>query len=243
MKTSFTFTVTLILIVFLFQSCSGPQAIVKLQPQQKDVKWLFGQSIATDSLYGIIYEVGFDRTVDNRYWFDFNIINRSNMPILIDPTKFAYEAYDSLHNIQTLVSVKAIDPEKEILDIDKSLSQHRARAKNHLGISLVAAGVDIATGIATLSDDNPRNDHLRTHLFEETQDDAIENAMETQDLNKLRNDWAQSTIRKTTLNCNYSMHGKVFFPAMPNAAIIKLLLPVDDKMIEMKFNQTKHSPY
>ena len=243
MKTSFTLISIIAIFFTLFQSCSTPQSILKLEPQQKDVKWLFGQSFATDSLYGIIYEVGFDRVVNNQYWFDFNITNRSNMPILIDPLTFSYVALDSLLNVQTMAPIAAINPEDEIMNIDKELSQNEAHKKNQLGVSLLAAGVDIATGIAVLSDDNPRNDNLRTHLLYDTQADAAENAMETQDLNQLREDWSSSTIRKTTLDCNYSMHGKVFFNATPNAKYIKLLLPVDDRMIEMTFKQVKHSPY
>ena len=230
-------------LFILVQSCSAPKSILRLEPEQKDVKWLFGQSFAVDSLFGIIYEVGFDQLVNNQYWFDFTITNRSNMPILIDPANFSYQAYDSLYNQQTIVPVAAIDPEEEIMGIDKELSQNEARAKNQLGISLFAAGVDIATGIAVLSDNNPNNDHVRTHLFEAAQADAIDNNFETQDLNQLRDEWARYTIRKTTLDCNYTMHGKVFFYAMPQSTYIKLLLPVDDQAIEMTFKQVKHSPY
>lgn len=243
MKTKLTLIAFIGIIFLLFQSCSTPQSILKLEPQQKDVKWLFGQSFTTDSLYGIIYEVGFDRVVNNQYWFDFHITNRSNMPILIDPVNFSYVALDSLNNAQTIAPVAAIDPERKILKIDKELSQNEAQAKSQLGISLFAAGVDIATGIAVLSDDNPKNDNLRTHLLYDTQADAADNAMETQNLNQLREEWSSSTIRRTTLDCNYSMFGKVFFNATPNAKYIKLRLPVDDQMIEMTFKQVKHSPY
>nr|MBD3622524.1 hypothetical protein [Sunxiuqinia sp.] len=242
MKTKLTPLTILIFTLILLYSCSAPRNIIKLEPETESVKWLFGQSFAVDSLYGIIYEVGFDRLVGDEYWFDFHITNRSNLPILIDPVDFAYEAYDSLMNTQTSEPIKAINPEDEILSIDKELSHNEAREKNHLGLSLFAAGVDIATGVATLSDDNPNNDHWRTHLFADTQAGAIENDMETQNLNVLRDEWSSTTIRKTTLESNYSMHGKVFFKAITSAAFIKLLLPVDDRTIEMSFKQTQHRP-
>ncbi len=240
MKTKFTHLTIFISTLILFYSCSTPRNIIKLEPETESVKWLFGQSFAVDSLYGVIYEVGFDQLVGDEYWFDFHITNRSNLPILINPADFAYQAYDSLHNTQTMIPIVAVDPEDEIFTIDKELSQNEARDKNHLGISLFAAGVDIATGIATLSDDNPNNDHWRTHLFAGTQVGAIENEMETQNLNVLRDEWSSTTIRKTTLESNYSMHGKVFFKAHPSAAFIKLLLPVDDRTIEMTFKQVEH---
>ncbi|MGQ7869426.1 hypothetical protein [Sunxiuqinia sp. sy24] len=241
MKTKLTFFAMALITLIFFQSCSAPKAIVKLKPETEEVKWLFGQSFMVDSLYGVIYEVGFNRIVDNQYWFDFHITNRSNMPILIDPVNFAYLAYDSLLNAQTTVPVQAMNPEDELLTIDQELAYNKSRAKNHLGISILAAGVDIATGIATLNDDNPHNDYLRTHLYDATQAGAIENAIETDNLNVLREEWASSTIRRTTLESNYSMHGKVFFKALPQARYIKLLLPVDDQQIEMNFKQIQQS--
>ena len=240
MKNRFVLIPVLLLSIVLFQSCSSPRSIIKLEPQTENTTWLFGQPFVIDSLYGIIYEVGFDRMQDNEYWFDFHITNRSNMPILIDPAHFSYEAYDSLLNVQTMEPVWAMDPEGELLEIEKGISRTDARARSQLGISLVAAGVDIATGIATLSDDNPHNDYLRTHLFEATQVGAIENQFETENLNELRNAWANTTIRKTTMNSNQAMQGKVFFKAIPEAAFIKLLLPVDDDVIEMSFKQVEH---
>ncbi|WP_159520529.1 hypothetical protein [Sunxiuqinia indica] len=231
------------LMVLIMSSCSAPKNIIKLEPQHEDIKWLFGQSFAVDSLYGIIYEVGFDRTVNDEYWFDFHVINRSNMPILIDPVDFSYMAYDTLMNKQLVEPMRAIDPEEEIMGIDKSLSVNEARSKNQLGLSLIAAGIDIATEIAVISDDNPRNDHWRTHLFETTQIEGVENEIETQNLNMLREDWASSTVRKTTLESNYSMQGKVFFKSVPSAQFIKLILPVDDDQIEMLFKQEQHPPY
>ncbi|WP_430971874.1 hypothetical protein [Sunxiuqinia rutila] len=239
MKTKLAFSFIAFIALIFFQSCSTPQAIIKLQPEREEVKWLFGQSFVVDSLYGIIYEVGFNRTINDQYWFDFHITNRSNMPILIDPVNFAYMAYDSLLNVKTPNPVQAIDPEEELLAIDQELSSNKARAKNHLGISILAAGVDIATGVATLSDDNPHNDYLRTDMYGAVQAGAVENAIETDNLNVLREEWASSTIRRTTLESNYSMHGKVFFKALPSASFIKLLLPVDDQQIEMTFKQVQ----
>ena len=240
MKTRFTFPLYLLFTVVLVQSCSAPKKIIKLEPQTENAKWLFGQPFVVDSLYGIVYEVGFDRLQDNEYWFDFHVTNRSNMPILIDPVSFSYQAYDSLLNTKTPEPVVAVDPEKELMEIEKGLSAREAREKNHVGISLVAAGIDIATGIAVLTDDNPRNDHFRTHLFEGAQVDRMNNAFEAENLNELRDAWANTTIRKTTLDVNHAMYGKVFFKAIPDAAFIKLLLPVDDGTVEMDFKQVQH---
>ncbi len=242
MKKKLTHLGYLLLAVVLMHACAAPKSVIRLEPEREDVKWLFGQSYVTDSLYGVVFEVAFDRAVQNQYWFDFNIINHSNMPILIDPVNFTYMAYDSLNNRKLVQPLAAIDPEEQLMSIDKELSRNDARAQNHLGISLVAASVDIATGVATLSDDNPNNDYLRTNMYEEVQNEAIDNEIETQNLNSMREEWSQGTIRKTTLGSNYSMQGKVFFKSFPTADYIKLFIPVDDSRLEIIFNQRHHRP-
>ncbi|MBW6536164.1 MAG: hypothetical protein K0B11_14240 [Mariniphaga sp.] len=49
--------------------------------------------------------------------------------------------------------------------------------------------------------------------------------------------WKSSTIRKTTLESNYNMQGKVFFPTFREAAYVTLFLPVDSQYIEISFKQ------
>lgn len=230
-------TASSILMAFIFYSCSTPKSIVKLEPTNGASKWIYGQAVARDSAYGIIYQVGFDRLSDNRYAFDYDITNRSNLPILIDPREFYYNALDTAMNILANGTVTAFDPETEILNIDKDLSASEARKKNNTLLSVVALGVDVATGVITATDKNPHNDNLRTDTFFAVQADNAANQNHIYDLADLRESWEKATIRKTTLEPGYSMKGKVFFPAYPSAAFIELNMPVDSDLVQIPFNQ------
>ncbi|HBL77925.1 MAG: hypothetical protein A2W90_01540 [Bacteroidetes bacterium GWF2_42_66] len=222
---------------FLFQSCSAPKSLIKVEPTQESTKWLYGQEFAKDSVSGIIYEVGFDRIVEPNYLFDFDITNRSNLEILIDPKDFYYQPLND--SLQPMVDeyFHASDPEEEILNIEKKLSITEARRKSHIALSLVGLGVDIAAAAITVSDNNPHNDYLRTDLFNAVQIGNMANEFEAVDLNELHESWSQSTIRKTTLEPGYSMKGKVFFPFFPNAKYLQLVIPIDDQNIEILFQQ------
>ncbi len=236
MKTKSTLFVLVIFSIILSQSCSVSKNILKLQPEDKDNgKWLYGQQFIADSINGIIYETSFERCQDEQYWFNFTVTNRSNLPILIDPMEFRLQAYDGYHKL--VKESFALNPENEILDIEISLAKANAREANHLGLSLLAASIDIATGIATATDDNPDNDFLRTNIFEATQVGREVNAFYTDDLKTMKDSWENSTIRKTTLEPNYNIQGKVFFPAVREASYIKLLLPVDTNFVELSFIQ------
>jgi hypothetical protein len=231
------------LSVFILQSCYTPANLVKLMPNEEPNKWLYGQALVIDSVYGINYEVGFDRLSNKQYLFDFHIENRSNMPILIDPTQFYYIPLDTGMNPIIPEKVTALDPETAILEIEKHLSVNEARSKNQLGISLMAIGADVATGIIVASDDKPNNDFVQRAIADGVHvgiyASGVANEAETYDLYELRESWASSTIRKTTLGSNYSMHGKVFFPASPNASYIQIQIPVDDQWLQFTFKQVQ----
>lgn len=242
MKSKFTLITAFFLSLFLFQSCFSPQNIVRLQPEKDNIKWLYGQQFVSDSLYGIIYEVGFEQLKENKYWFDFNITNYSNMPILIDPAAFYIQACNRNNQPLTENKISAVDPEKEILTLEKQLSKNKAREMNHIGLTVLAATADIAAGIAVATDDNPHNNHMRTHLYHHAIATGTHHAFHSQSLNEVMESWKSSTIRKTTLEPNYKMQGKVFFPTFREAAYIKLYLPVDSQYIEIRYKQVQIAP-
>lgn len=235
-----TLIMTIMAIVIL-QACQGPASLVKLTPNEKTDKWLNGQALVYDSLRGVDYEIGFDALNNDQYWFDFHITNRSNMPILIDPPQFYYIPFDLQMNPIGPQKIAALDPEKELLEIDKNLSRNESRSKKQVGISLMAVGADVATSIIVASDDNWHNDRIRapvaTGVHAAIAASGAANEFETEDLNELRKAWASSAIRKTTLDSNYSMHGKVFFPASPDASYIRIHVPVDDQWLQFTFKQ------
>ena len=237
MKSKFTFIVAAALAFLTMQSCVAPQNVVKLQPEKENGKWCYGQQFVADSLKGIIYEVGYEQLRDNRYWFDFSVTNRSNMPILIDPATFSCQAFNGSGKPLTEKKVAAIDPEAEILELEMELAKTEAREVNHVGLSLLAVSMDVASGIAAATDENPHNNHVRTHLFHDVQAARAENAFEAESLKDVMDAWKSSTIRKTTLEPNYPIQGKVFFPVFREAAYIKLYLPVDNEDVEMRFRQ------
>lgn len=239
MKTNFTFISALFLILFLFQSCFSPQNVVRLNPEKENVTWLYGQPFVSDSLNGIIYEVGFDHMNGNRYLFDFSVTNRSNLPILIDPGLFYIQGFDGKMQPLTDSKVAAIDPESEILEIEKEISRKEAKELNHITAGVVAATVDLTTGIALATDDNPNNDHLRTHLSHHSMAMAAHDSHEIMSLDQIKEAWKSSTVRKTTLRPHYNMKGKVFFPAFTEAVYIKLYLPVDEEFLEMGYQQVQ----
>jgi len=240
MKQPFSFLVGL--SILLLVSCSAPRNILKLQPQSDQTSWFYGQEFTGDSVFGIIAKVAFDEVQHPWYAFDVEITNRSNMSFLVDPSQFYVVPLNGKNEPMSLDKTYAVDPEAKIMELNKDLSINSANQKNQLGISLLAAGIDIATGIAVMSDDNPRNDNLRTDLLPLALASGADNKFEAIDLNALRDTWKSTTLRKTTLEKGYTMHGKVLVPVLPDASYIQLNIPVDNEIIRINFMQIRIIP-
>lgn len=237
MKVKVAIPSVLFIGVFILQSCFTPQHVIRLKPENDNGTWIYGQQFVSDSIDGVIYEIAFDQVADGRYWFDFTVTNLSNLPVMVDPVNFYMQVFDGRKNPLTENKIRAVDPENEILELEKQISRMDARQLNQAGYGILAATVDVATGIAALTDDNPYNDHERTYLVNDVMAIAAETECQLQSINDIKEAWKSTVIRKTTLPGNYNMKGKVFFPVFRNAIYVNLYLPVDDKYMEIGFMQ------
>jgi len=231
-----------ILITFIWTSCSTPKSIINLKPQSEQTSWFYGQEFTGDSLYGIIAQVAFDQINDPWYLFDVEITNRSNMPYEVDPAKIFCVPLNGMLVPLTKDTLYAVNPETKLKELDKELAINKNRQKNQLGLTLLAAGIDIATAIVVSTDNNPRNDYIRTDMLPAAIAQGQENHFEAIDLNELRETWKSTTLRKTTMDKGYVMRGKLLVPMVPNAAYIQLNIPVDNEVMRINFMQIKTSP-
>lgn len=231
--------ISIVFISLLMVSCSTTRTVIKLKPQSEQITWFYGQEFTADSIFGIIAGVGYDQINHPWYLFDVEITNRSNMPYVVDPATIYCVPLNGILQPFNGDTLHAVDPETKIDELDRELVVNKNRQKNQLGLTLLAAGIDIATGVMVLTDDNPRNDFIRTDLLPAAIAQGEENRFEAIDLNELRDTWKSTTLRKTTLETGYTIRGKVLVPIMPDAPYIQFNIPVDNEMIRINFMQIK----
>jgi hypothetical protein len=230
-----------LLILFVLASCSTPRSIISIKPQSDQTSWFYGHEFVGDSAFGIIAKVAFDEINAPWYLFDVEITNRSNMPFTVDPAQIFCVPLSGMLAPLNGDTLYAVDPEVKIKELDKSIAINKKRQKNQLGITLLAAGIDIFTSAIVSTDKNPRNDYFRTDLLPAAIAQGQENKFEAVDLNELRDTWRSTTIRKTSLDTGYAIHGKLLFPLAPNASFLQLNIPVDNDTIKINFIQNKTS--
>lgn len=234
--------ISVVLSILLLSGCSTPKNILRLKPQSDKTSWFYGQEFTGDSAFGVIAKVAFDEVQQPWYAFDVEITNRSNMDYLVDPAQMFIVPLNGKSEPLNGDTIYAVDPEAKIMEMDRKLAVNASNRKNQLGISLLAAGIDIATGVAVMSDDNPRNDNLRTDLLPLALAAGADNKFEAQDLNELRDTWKSTTLRKTTLGKGYCIHGKILIPTSPDASFVQLNIPVDNELLRINFMQVKFVP-
>ena len=238
MKRNHILVFGLFLSVFLL-SCHSVKTIVELQPMAEPDSWFQGQGFVTDSLYGVSYEVAFDRVMSGYYVFDFYVSNRSNMGMLIDPQLFYYKPCKGIEVIDEKIA--AVNPDDGLASIDNQI-KNKEKQRKKLSIAGVAYTIfDILTSVVVGSNDKIEDDLIRDvaaiggYVGLAVADNK--NAEALVKLHQQRQAWQSAAIRRTALKTNENIGGKVFFPIYPEATGIQLFLPVDDDYCIVDFNQ------
>lgn len=239
----------LLLAIVVLASCATPKAVIRMNPVSENVRWNYGQAFASDTVLGIVVEAAFDNTTNEYAIFDVSIINNSNMDYLVDPVLFRIEKIIS--EVEHNTELKAIDPESVLLNIDKQLSQNEADIKNAKVGGAIVAGAILATSVAiAVSDVGDVHRHHREVdpnliiaapiLLDDSANYDTKDYVSS--IERKREMWASSTIRKTTLQPGYKIEGKVFFPKFVSPGFYNLNIPVDDETISIQFVQLNFFP-
>ncbi len=235
-------TSVILLVAFVFTSCTPayrydkyytPEHKYHIEPISEADKWIDGKAYLANESDSIVVNVCFNQQVQelSNHYLEFNVVieNVSTKPVLVDPNEFLIVT-DS-----PTKTCGSIDPEKRISEIDDYLagktipvSEDKSRSKSTaivIGTVIVLLVVGIFVLIANVFDDDNYDDEDKDDHDHYYYDDDDE---ETEELRKIRtsreyqikmeklagikNVWDKETIRKTTLEPNQSISGKVFFP-------------------------------
>ncbi len=240
----------IIILLLLVQACSTPKAVVRMNPETEQTKWFYGKEYALDSLNGVSVSMAFNRLIRPYIIFDMEVINNSNLPLLVDPASLFYKfSGDTIYTDSASVRFYAADPEKELFDIDMEISRLEARQKNSAMIGLVAAGVGVIAAITS----GVENDYDNSERYALAADASfiasdiaaavsVENDIEAMENEDLRYRWENAALRKTTLDPGQAIRGHLYFDYQPEARFYRFFFPIDDDYITHTFRQRKFLP-
>lgn len=230
----------------VLSSCATPQPVSRLTPMTKDYKWWYGsQLLSLNNEEGLSFELAFKRSSGQHLIFDFWVKNTSGKPVLISPEDFYYEALRSDTNRLNTPLQYAVNPEKELLDLQKREARAIADRSNAFLMEVTSTTLDIADDIIT-KDKSPEQKEQERQEREDRREDYTatqeEGEIRLQSLDAQRHYWENNALRKTTLETGFELGGNVFFPREDQAIFLRFHFKVAGKDHTILFRQVLHRP-
>lgn len=242
----------IIISSFLLTNCFvPPNAVLKLRPKTEDIEWYKGKEIATVTNDSVSIIISYDRSLNDDYLFDVDIINYSEKTLLVEPEKFYYKMISgTIEQNELLSPTVAKDPEKVILDLQKAYALHQSQVQTQtmiysLGyfLQFAAQTKALVTNDAELSEEVDERSH---RMRESELIDDIQNQRVSESLDNSTYMWEILTLRKTNLRKDESISGKVFFPVKERAKTLEFCFPIGEYDLKISFDQEvyfKPKPY
>lgn len=213
-------------------ACFSPRPILQLQPASAPSAWFYGKEVLTREVDGLRVSLIFDRWVDRELVFATEIINRSSDTVLVSPETFFYEAFRS--DTTTLSNVtRALNPEREIMDIERTISRERAHRRNAFVFDVALTAVVLTAELATQghSDGEIGNGGGGVVYFNSGSDNDIVF------LNRVRQQWAYQALRKTSLPPGAALRGNVVFIDQPEAVFYTVYVPLGNHIVPFDYRK------
>jgi len=233
------YLVLIVFIVFL-AGCVAPGKIYHLTPTEKyKISWFSGLEVVKQQENDLILSIAFVENLPDMVIFSADITNRSERSIIVDPVDFYIEYDQCLLDSQFVA--KAIDPEKMILAIDKNIAWKETRLKSQKRTNLIFEKSDL---VRDISADRKEQDELRDKELDQLRRQGksvneLSRENEIVSLYEKKQTWINQSLRKTVLNPDNSITGKIYFPLNKSAQKIVLKIPLDDILFSIDYYQSE----
>ncbi|MDX1639612.1 MAG: hypothetical protein R3281_16730 [Balneolaceae bacterium] len=235
------------LLILILSACS-PEPIFRLKPAPGPSSFHKGIEYITLKNGPATVTMAYQGHTEELFAMDIEVLNEGNRPLRVDPAAFYYTAYkksdsEGLHD--KITSRRALDPEVELLKIDRTISRYRASRKTENALFLTLAGLVTVAEIASALDD--ADEHRENHVdlefhYSDFGVPASDYDYESRELERERESWEMKALRITDLQPEERIRGLVFFPHEPKAAGYKFELPVGEHPVEAGYIQQKFQP-
>lgn len=234
--------------VFLFWIACAPAPVLRLNPLAGETKWIYGKEFARSATDEVEIAVAFESMEDTTIVFDVEVTNLSAQPILVSPEKFYYSLLASPQDSVGLTTAKqvchALDPETKILEFDKEISREKASYATAAGVDATFELLDLVFSLGEIGKQKSE-DEIKEEERQERQEEIadcereINHEKRLSELKTTKEKWESTTLRRTTLDPDQSVRGRVYFRANQKAHYIKLCFPIGKDGLQLIFYQQK----
>ncbi|KAA3614804.1 MAG: hypothetical protein D8M58_10125 [Calditrichaeota bacterium] len=215
-----------ITIIALISCTVPPKPVYRLMPEAEKSAWLYGQEFIHLDNDSFDVALAYDKIWTNNFVFDIEIANKTDSIVLISPEDFYYKpvySEEKLEKNKKFMSifpakpVEALDPELKILHMDLSQSAADASYSTRQGQLMGLSVLDLVFDIATIGKPTTEAEEAQEEIDDlERRLDYAENELEhenrSRNIGRIKDQWRDEALRKTSLKPGYSISGKIYFP-------------------------------
>jgi len=244
------------MVVYL-TGCMPQTLLYQAEPVSNHTVWYSGEQFQTETKDSLTVSVAFENELGGTMTFYIVVGNDGGDTVLAAPEQCYYygtyltawyksnavEDYATLDSANVVDTIRAINPEGELLSIDEQMLQANATYATNAGINAAGRILQIVGDVATIGKNKTEEQqkdeqHLNHSLNKSEAENAASYNSTVSQLSNERDYWQNATLRKTTLFPNTAIAGKVCFPVDKNLQSFKLVVPIDTTIFEFDFKQT-----
>lgn len=238
-------------VVAGFLGCA-PAPVLRLEPVaiadvQRD--WSDGRRNAWRQEQRLHAETNFVRSERGHLVLAVRFHNPTESAVVVRPERFYYQpiAGPTADAPVRGQQIRALDPEKRLLDLDLRRTEADARYETDMTVTGLFALLDLAVNVASaVSDDEDahcpaqREDEVRFDWWDEFAEIDAEHENRIAAIENQRDHWSRDTLRTTTLYPGETIGGLVAFPSVDDAEYLRVVFPVEREAPTFVFRQTAH---
>jgi len=189
--------------------CAAPVPVVRLEPITDRGSWWHGRWVETVAHEGLEVTLEHDAAATGLVQFDVQIANHTGVAVIVRPgDSFIADATPGS------APADAIEPEQQILALDRTLAAAKAAETNRLGIEAMLGLATLVADLATPAGQQTDSDASRAQdALDEANRDAAEVAHERRmaAIRARREQWTDVALRRTTLLPGETVAGRLSF--------------------------------
>ncbi len=228
------------LILYLMGCASMP--VYRVSSLDKQIDLYKGLETVKKEDSTALVTLQFQNQSGENYIFYISIRNNSPLQFLVDPKNIYTKSLQSETNVDSLHHF-ALDPEKQLIEIDKEINNTSAQQKTTNGLYFLSSIVNLASDIATIGKTKSEKE------VEETQNERAEQAQSNADdnyyynnkiasLKDQKDDWEHNIFRISIFYPGDEIGGILVLPIIPHAEIIEIVIPINNKEYNFTYKQT-----
>ena len=226
------------LFTFIFISCASIP-VYRVNSLENSKYYLMGRETIIKKDNDINVILNFENQSGKELIFYLVVENNSLKSITIDPSKIYAEILDSPDASNSSKKIYAVEPENELVRVDKEINQVNANKQTADGINFIVATLDLASSTAGIFEKKSEEQINREYSERMERKDNMERDEEeyNEDINKLNQNkkyWEDEVLRITTLKTEERIGGFFHLQIYPETDYFNLVIPIGHK--EFKFH-------